>query len=108
MFDFDDFLSDLLDGMEDLAKDMLGEHAKEALQDSKDFLEETKEDLERWTKLLAKGDISKEEFEWLVASAKGSAKMYALKEAGLTLIKIERFKNAVIDFLVGKVFALIF
>ncbi|KKK50796.1 hypothetical protein LCGC14_3121460, partial [marine sediment metagenome] len=33
------------------------------------------EDLKRWTKLLAQGDLSKDDFEWLIAGKKDLAEI---------------------------------
>jgi hypothetical protein len=47
--------------------------------------------LKRWTKLLAQGDINRQDLSVLVLSKKALAETFALRQAGLTLIKLERF-----------------
>lgn len=104
MPDFDDFLENLKKGLEELAKKNWGEFREAAEKDGKAFVEKTKEDLRRWTKLLAQGDLSKDDFEFLVAGKKDLAEMEALKQAGLTLVRLERFQNALISLVIDTAF----
>jgi hypothetical protein len=60
--------------------------------------------LRRWTKLLAQGDLSKDDFEWLVAGKKDLAEMEALKQTGLALVRLERFQNALISLVIDTAF----
>lgn len=104
MADFDDFLENLKKGLEELAKKNWREFRDAAEKDGKAFVEKTKEDLRRWTKLLAQGDLSKDDFEFLVAGKKDLAEMEALKQAGLTLVRLERFQNALISLVIDTAF----
>ena len=104
MPDFDDFLENLKKGLEELAKKNWREFREAAEKDGKAFVEKTKEDLRRWTKLLAQGDLSKDDFEFLVAGKKDLAEMEALKQAGLTLVRLERFQNALISLVIDTAF----
>lgn len=104
MADFDDFLENLKSGLEELAKKNWKELKDATEKDGKAFFEKTKEDLRRWTKLLAQGDLSKDDFEWLVNSKKDLAEMETLKQAGLALVRLERFQNALISLVVDKAF----
>jgi hypothetical protein len=97
MADFSDFLRALEDGTKDLAKKTLKGFTPEALRDSKEFLRKTEEDLKRWTKLLASGELTQEDFEWLVLGKKDLAELHALKEAGIAVVRIDRFRNALMD-----------
>lgn len=104
MPDFDDFLENLKKGLEELAKKNWAEFREAAEKDGKAFVEKTKEDLRRWTKLLAQGDLSKDDFEFLVAGKKDLAEMEALRQAGLTLVRLERFQNALISLVIDTAF----
>jgi hypothetical protein len=46
----------------------------EAIQDGEDFLNRTQDDLERWTRLLEEGELSRDEFESLVRGQKDLAR----------------------------------
>ncbi len=104
MVEFDEFLNTLKDGVLDLAKQGLKGFREEALKDGQNFLEKSKEDLRRWTKLLASGELSQEDFEFLVLSKKDVAEMHALKQAGLALVRIDRFKSGLLNLVIETAF----
>ena len=104
MADFSDYLNALEDGIKDLAKKKLKGHKDEALKDSKKFLRKTEEDLKRWTKLLVSGELSKDDFEWLVLGKKDLAEMHTLKQKGLALATIDSFRDAIFDLVIGTAF----
>lgn len=97
---FDDFLTKVRRKLTDLAKKNLAEHRDEAVADGKAFLEETRLDLERWTGLLADGKLSRDDFEWLVAGKKDLAELALLKQKGLARVRIDRFRNGLIDIVI--------
>jgi len=104
MFDFNTFVSSLEDSIKKLASETLGGHKEAAISDSKEFLEKTKTDLKKWTEELVRGELSQDDFKFLVAGKKDLAELHGLKQAGLTLVKIESFKNGVIDIVVNAAF----
>ncbi len=104
MADFNDFLESLKKGLEELIKKNWKEVKDAAEKDGNAFFDKTKEDLKRWTKLLAQGDLSQDDFEWLVAGKKDLAEMEALKQAGLALVRLERFQNALISLVIDTAF----
>ena len=104
MSNFNNFINIIEEGVKELAKKTLKGFKDEALSDTKNFLKETEEDLKRWTKLLAKGELSQDDFEWLVLSRKDVAELHALKQAGLALVRTDRFKNALIDLVIDTAF----
>lgn len=98
---FDEFKNSLEEGLKDLAGRTLKGFKDEALQDGKKFLKDTEDDLKRWTKLLASGDLSQEDFEWLVLSKKDLAELIALKQKGLAQVRIDRFRTGVVDLVIN-------
>ena len=100
MSSFDDFVNTIEDGVKELAKKSLKGFKDEATKDAKQFLKASKEDLKRWTKLLGKGELSQDDFEWLVLGRKDVAELHALKQAGLTAVRIDRFRNALFDLVI--------
>jgi len=104
MSDFDNFIDIIEEDVKKLAKKTLKGFKNEALSDAKDLLKENKEDLKRWSKLLAKGELSQDDFEWLVIGRKDVVELHALKEAGLALVRTDRFKNALIDLVIDTAF----
>ncbi len=104
MSNFDDFIQAVQEGVEELAKKTLKGFKDEALTDAKTFLESSQDDLQRWTKLLAQGELTQEDFEWLVLGRKDVAELHALKQSGLALVRLDRFKNALLDLIIDTAF----
>ena len=104
MATFDDFIDNLEGGVKKLAKKHFKDSLDTAEADGEAFIENCKEDLKRWTKLLANEDLSQDDFECLVAGTKDLAEMEALKQLGLKLVRIERFQNALISLVIDTAF----
>lgn len=104
MTDFDVFIDALKDGAKDLAKQTFNGFENQATQDAQEFVEKSKEDLKRWTTLLAQGDINQQDFSDLVLAKKALADMFALRQAGLSLIKLETFRKGLINLVVDTAF----
>lgn len=104
MATFDDFWKTLKEGLEALAVKNWKEVKGAAVADGTAFFDKTKADLERWTKLLAAGELTKDDFEWLIAGKKDLAEMQALKQAGLAQVRLERFQNALISLVIDTAF----
>jgi len=98
------FLDGLQDGIETLVRDEVEEHIDEAKADIRDFLDSSKDKLERWFQALTDGTLAKDEFEFLVKSQRDLAKMRALTEIGLAKVRIQRIVNGVIDLIVDTAF----
>jgi hypothetical protein len=101
--DFNEILQDLKSAVELLAKQQVSDYWKEAVGDADQFFERTKEQLERWATRLAKGELTADDFEWLVKGKKDLAEMKLLKQAGVTLIRVDEFKAALLDVIVKTV-----
>jgi hypothetical protein len=101
MADFDDFLDVLQDELVALAQSHLDDVREAAVSDGRQFLDESKEDLKRWTRLLEQGALSEDEFRSLVEGKKDLARMTALKQAGLAAVEIDRFRDALVERIVG-------
>ena len=101
MSDFDDFLKLFKSELIDIAKSAGEDIKEELLDDGQAFVQKTKADLQRWTALVAAGDLSQEEFEYLLQAKKDLAVMEALKQKGLAQARIDKLKEAVIGAVVG-------
>ncbi len=104
MSDYDDFIGKLLEGLKELATNTFQDHVETAKNDAEAFIEKSKDDLQRWTKLLAQGDLTEEDFSYLIQAKKAVAEMHGLRQAGLTLIKVEKFRKGVIDLVIDTAF----
>lgn len=101
MPDFTSLLTAIKDGVATLAVETLQEHRKAAMADAEEFLRRTQGDLERWARDLATGSLTPADFEFLVNAKKDLAEMEALKQAGLALVRVDRFRNALVDLVIG-------
>jgi hypothetical protein len=98
---FNDFLSTLKNDLLNFAKENIDEYKDELLKDGNAFVEKTQKDLKRWTEGLAVGALSKKDFEFLLKGKTDLAEMEALKQLGLSKIRINKIKDGVIGIVVG-------
>jgi len=96
MFDFDGFLSETLNELKDFIKKHWKDYKKDIVNETEEVLNESKEDIQRWVGLVAKGELSRDELEFLLQSKKELIKLKGLEQAGLSLIKIERLRDAIV------------
>lgn len=104
---FNEIFNQLKDDVVGLAKSTLNNYGKEAEEDGRELLNSIEEKLKRWTLLLANGDLTTEDFEFLVNSQKDLVTLHALKEGGLAHAEIEQFKNNVFNTIVETVIRII-
>lgn len=83
------------------------EYAQEAASDADKMLLSIKEDLKTWTLELANGELTKDEYEFLLKSKKDLVEMNVIKQAGLTLIQKDELKNKIFNSIVKVVSGLI-
>lgn len=100
MADFNVFLNALKDAVLDFASKNWKEQLEAVTADGNVFIDKAKEDLQRWTQLLAEKKISANDLEWLVKGKKDLAEMLALKQAGLTVVMIDRCKSGLVDLVI--------
>lgn len=94
---FDDFLGMVKEGVIDIAKEEFGDFNSEIKSAIEISLEKSKNDLKNWTKLLALGEISQQEFKDLLEAKRALIEIQLLTQKGITQTKIERFRNKLID-----------
>ncbi len=105
--DFEALLKDIEREAAAAAREIVGAHARAAVKDSREFLLRIRADLERWTRMVAAGQMSEADFRSLVEGSKGVAEMHALRRRGEALAAIGRFQDRVIAIIIDKVLALI-
>ncbi len=104
MSSFDDFLDAVKTGAKDLAKEIFDGYEIEAKDDAEAFLEKTKVDVKRWTTLLAEGKLTEQDFSDLIQAKKALAEIHALRQAGVALTKLERFRSGLINLVIDTAF----
>lgn len=104
MATFNDFLEVLEAELVEFAEYSWISYKDSAIDDGKAYVEKLKTDLERWTKSLAMGDLTPDDFEWLIVGKRDLAELVALKKIGLAKVALDRFVNGLIDTIVSTAF----
>lgn len=104
MATFGDFIESLKTEVIKFAESSWDTYKNAAISDGNAFIEKTKADLERWTKMLAQGDLTRDDFEWLIVGKKDLAELETLKQAGLAKATLDKFTNGLIDTIVNTAF----
>lgn len=103
MLNFDTLLQTLREDLSNLALDF-GEDLIDDLVDAGcKMAENSRKNLQRWSEQLANGELSEEDFRFLLDSQKDLLELEALKQKGLAQADLDRLKNAVVDTIVGSV-----
>ncbi len=105
--DFHVVLDKLKEEVTNLALFTVKNYKNEAKRDALNLLEGMKENLKTWTLQLAEGKLSKKDFEYLILGQKELIEMNALKQAGLSLVKADEFKNKLLNLVINTVVGLI-
>jgi hypothetical protein len=97
---FDDYVKELRKGVTKLARELAGGLETDALSDLDAFLKRSERDMVRWTRLLAAGQITEEDFRDLIEAQKALAELHELTKAGVAVTKLERFRSGLVSLLV--------
>jgi hypothetical protein len=100
MADFNKVFNDIKNQVGAEAETGLKEFSDQGKQDAEAFLDQSRSRLEKWMQLLADKQIDQDEFAWLVESQKASAEMEALRKANAGTMKIEQFRDSVLQIMV--------
>lgn len=106
--DIKELLKELKSGIIELVKEKLGVESKEVKKEVNAIVNKSKVKLERWSLLLKNGDITREDFLWLVESQRDLLQLHSLRALGISQIKLGHFKSKVIEFIGQTVFKFIF
>ena len=98
---FDAFMDVLKPQLEKLAKKTVKEATEAAVQTGIGFVRSLEADVADWLIELENGELSLEDFEYLMRGEQDLMKMTLLTEKGLSAARIERFQRAVVDCVVS-------
>jgi len=104
-FDTNAAVSITLEKSKELANTLFKKFVNQAVGDTQDFLQRSKDGITRAGLLFAEGKIDRDDFEDLILGKKDLAEMHALKQAGLASATIDTFTNGVLQILVDAAFA---
>ena len=100
MADFNQIFNDIKNQLGPLADQDLKEFAGQGKQDADAFLDQSRANLAKWVQQLADKEIDQDEFTWLVESQKAAAEMTALEAANAGTVRIEQFRDSVLNLVV--------
>jgi hypothetical protein len=103
----DAILQTTLEKSKELAATLFKKFTEQAVSDTEEFLQRSREGVDRATALLAAEQIDKDDFEDLILGKKDLAEMHGLKQAGLASATIDTFVNGVLQILIDAAFAAI-
>jgi len=104
---FQEIFNGLKDEAVKLGLSTFNAYKEQAKTDAINLLENIKINLENWTVQLAEGKLSKSDFEFLVLAQKELIEMNALKQAGLAKIKVDEFKNSLLNLVAKTIIGLL-
>lgn len=104
---FNQLFEDLKTGAESVAKNSLQGYVDEAKKDGQEALSSMKVNLQRWAEEVETGVLTREDVTFLIQEETALAKMNALKQAGLAEVQIDKFKNGLINMILGTLTSLV-
>jgi hypothetical protein len=104
---YEDFVKTVITNLGSQITPALKNYASDIEKDANDFFQDTKKDMEKWTKDLASGKLTKDDFDTLVKGKSDLTKMRYLKKKGIAKIEIEKVKTSLIDTVISTGFSLI-
>ena len=104
---FNTVYAELKTGVETVAKSSVQEYLQEAKSDGEKALNSMKANLQHWTQEVENGALTKEDLAFLLQGEEGLSEMVSLKEAGLSEVRIDQFRNGLINMVVGTMTGLI-
>ncbi|MEJ8572174.1 hypothetical protein [Microbaculum marinum] len=103
----DDILEIALPKIRDLAVEFGNDIVDDVVGDLQQFVRSTADKLQRWNGLLAEEKLAPEEYAFLVKSQVALLQMRALMRAGIAQIRIDKFRNKVIEIVIDTAFDVI-
>jgi hypothetical protein len=104
---FVDFWTQLLLNIDSFAADKWNELKDDAVEDSKKFLIEVKDDVQRWISLLAEGKLTTDDLGWLIKGKREVAQLLFLKQKGLAQPDLDKFFEGLLETIISTAFKLI-
>lgn len=103
IFDFDSFLNTLTSDLGGVIKEFGEEYREDILNGAGDFATKIQSDIQKWAKMLKEGELSPNDFEFLLKAKKDLAEMEALKQKGIARARLDKLKADILDTVVGSV-----
>jgi hypothetical protein len=92
---FEAFLKTLKDDLREIAQEYGQSYAADIIESGTAFAQQKRNDLIRRTEQLRSGELSPEDFKWLLESDQDLIEMKALEQKGLSAVQLHRIRNAI-------------
>lgn len=90
-----------------LANEELKGYVSDLFNDTKNFIEDALADVKLWSKQLENGELTREEFDFLIGGVKDRMAMAGLTQAGIAIIRIQKIRDAVFQLIFSTVLKII-
>jgi hypothetical protein len=104
---FEQLFNELKEGVVSIAKDTLKEYESSAKADGQKIVDDLKQNLQQWAKEEETGSLTTGDLGYLLQEEKDLTKMVALKEAGLAEVRIDEFRNNIINMIISTLTGLV-
>jgi|ERR1035437_3200128 hypothetical protein len=98
---FMEFWVQLLLNVEYFAEEKWNKIKQDAVEDSKKFLADVKDDVQRWISLLAEGRLTSDDLLWLIKGKQDQAELLFLKQKGLTKPDLDKFFEGLLETIIS-------
>lgn len=104
---FEALFGELEKALESAAKASLTDYLAQAETDGKQALQNAKANLQRWAGEVESGAMTKEDLAFLLQGETALEELTALKQAGLATVRLEQFRNTVINTIISTLFSVV-
>ncbi|MGR0480501.1 MAG: hypothetical protein ACTFAL_03625 [Candidatus Electronema sp. V4] len=104
MASFNDFTNVLLKEVKGLARQILNDFEDHAVGDTEAFIDKGRDKLLRWTKLLATGDLTRQDFIDLLEAQKDLCELHLLTQQVRVLTTLDRFRKGLLNLVADTAF----
>ena len=98
------FFDNFMPNVESFLKKALPDLQQDLLHAASQIVRDNASKVKVWVVKSSTGELSSEELKWLIASLLDLSRLNVLKEAGLTLVQFDAFRQAMIGSLIKSIF----
>lgn len=99
--DFNELFDTLIRGISTIAQEIVKDYVRQATKEGHKALTALKSSLKRWSEQVERGELSKEDLEFLLQGRKELTEMKVLQQLGIAKVQLDKFKNAITGLIVS-------
>src|SRR5687768_8914981 len=104
---FEQLFDELKKSVVSIANDTLREYESAAKSDGQKIVDNLRQNIQQWAKEVEAGSLTSEDLGYLLQEEKDLTEMVALKQAGLSEVRIDEFRNNIINLVLSTLTGLI-